>query len=98
VIAGRGSRDRLSAERALAEAQPSVATPAEIRSLIESLGDMTSVLDNADPHLKTALYDDLGVRLTYRPDKELVSVEAAPFGRPKYVSEGGLEPPRPCGY
>ena len=90
--------ERLAADRILAEARPTTTTPAEIRALVERMGDLTEVLASADPQLKTELYGDLGVRLTYRPDEELVSVEAAPFGRPKCVSEGGLEPPRPCGH
>jgi site-specific DNA recombinase len=50
----------------------------DVRDLIESVGDVTKVLSAADPNLKAEVYSDLGLRLTYRPAENLVSVEAAP--------------------
>ena len=57
------------------------------------------MLADADPTIKAELYASLGVRLTYDPDDRLVEpVEARCHGVRKIVSEGGLEPPRPCGH
>ena len=60
--------------------------------MIEGLGDVTSVLADADPKLKAEVYADLGIRLTYRPAEELVTVEAAPTRGQPSVSEGRSTP------
>jgi site-specific DNA recombinase len=70
--------DRLRAERILAETATAPLGADDVRTLIESVGDVTEVLADADPKLKAEVYADLGLRLTYRPAENLVSVEAAP--------------------
>lgn len=53
-------------------------TVAELRGLIEGLGDMVAVLTNADPKQRTELYEALGLRLTWHPEDKKVLVEAQP--------------------
>jgi hypothetical protein len=43
-------------------------TKAEIKALVRQLKDVVAVLANADPIDKRAIYDELGVNLTYHPD------------------------------
>jgi len=61
-------RQRRSIERQLGR-KPSERrhTPAEIKALVRQLQDLVSVLANADPADKRAVYDELGVNLTYQP-------------------------------
>ena len=75
--------ERLAAERALAAGQPSggVLSPTDIREIVEGLGDVATVLEGADPASRAAVYADLGVTLTYRPDEDLVEVQAVPAAR-----------------
>ncbi|MDQ6853075.1 MAG: hypothetical protein M3046_05180 [Actinomycetota bacterium] len=70
--------DRVRAERILSETRGAPMGADDVRTLIESVGDVTEVLADADPKLKAEVYADLGIRLTYRPAENLVSVEAAP--------------------
>jgi site-specific DNA recombinase len=48
----------------------------DIRRLVESLGDVTRVLQRAEPQKRADLYDSLGLSLTYEPDELKVRVEA----------------------
>ena len=43
-------------------------TNAEIKALVRQLKDIAAVLADADPEDKRAIYDELGVNLTYHPD------------------------------
>ena len=43
-------------------------TTAEIKALVRQLKDIVAVLADADPADKRAIYDELGVNLTYHPD------------------------------
>ncbi len=52
----------------------------------------------ATPVHKARFYAATGIELTYHPDRDVVEVTALPHGVLKNVSEGGLEPPRPCGH
>ncbi len=45
---------------------------AEIRSVIEEIGDVVSLVGEADPGDKAEIYLQLGLKLTYRPDKRTV--------------------------
>ena len=48
----------------------------EIRTLVDALGNISTVLGNADPDDKAEVYRHLGTRLTYEPDNRLVRAEA----------------------
>ena len=47
-------------------------TPEEIRGLVEALGNIQVVLRDAHPQDKWEVYRQLGLILTYHPDKHLV--------------------------
>lgn len=83
-----------------------ILTAEEIAALIAGLGDLIRVLKDASPEARQAVYQALGVRLVYHPDKQEIRVEAnlnpdrvvmpmTPNLGKRYVSEGGLEPPCP---
>ena len=62
-------RERRSLERQLGRKSTSrKLTVAEIKALVRELKDIVGVLANADPEDKRAIYDELGVNLTYHPD------------------------------
>ncbi len=91
--------ERAAVERSLAQLRPQrTLSAAELREIVEELADIPAVLAEADPELRARLYGDLGIALTYRPGEDLVTVAAVPACVRKSVSEGGLEPPRPCGH
>ena len=92
--------ERLRAEAELAKAAPSEPLSTEaVRAMIEQLGDMGKVLAEADPADKAEVYSALGIEIEYRPDQRILAVSSRPFaGGLQSVSEGGLEPPRPCGH
>jgi hypothetical protein len=75
--------ERLKAEQDLAASRPSVKfTPEQVRSLVESLGDLAAVLEDADPRFKSQLCDELGISVRYDPTTRTVSAWAT-------VSVGG---------
>ena len=72
-------------------------TAAEVRDAVEHFGGLVGLLHVSEPKLRSRFYEEAGVlgptsrtpdRSTSRPTH--VSVRC--------VSEGGLEPPRPCGH
>ncbi|RBM08076.1 recombinase family protein [Streptomyces sp. PT12] len=69
----------------------------EIRDLVDALGGLLNILRQADPADKAEVYRHLGLRLTYDHEKQEVLAESRPAPRVGvlFVSEGGLEPPRP---
>lgn len=69
----------------------------QIAALVTTLGDLIAVLREADPDDKAEIYRQLGLKLTYHPDRKTVQAEARPSTGVCVlaVSEGGLEPPRP---
>ena len=104
---------QVKAERAAALARDtSPAPPAarqltedDIRALITGLGDLRDVIRDAEPAVKAAIYEQLGLKVTYLPgeDKiradvtispEIFAGQTANMGQ-WVVSEGGLEPPCP---
>jgi hypothetical protein len=95
--------ERLAAERALASAQPPSGTlsPDELRELVEGLGVVAGVLGRANPKERAEVYADLGVTLTYQPERDLVEVEAVPIAACTYERVGGacrpLSTRRSCG-
>lgn len=71
--------ERLAAMQALAAASPQpTMTAADVRQLIDELGDIAGVLAVADPAAKAQVYADLGLRLTLEPSTKRVAVVAAP--------------------
>jgi hypothetical protein len=82
--------EKLTAERTLAEANPSRATKQDIRAMLADLGDIATALAEADPKLKARVYrETLGLRLVYKPDESKVLVTASPAPRVlENVSEG----------
>nr|WP_239171111.1 recombinase family protein [Actinoplanes campanulatus] len=73
--------ERAKAARVLNAPPPSRApqmTPAQITELVAQLGDIGVVLGEADPADRAAVYQQLGVRLTYHPDTQKVRVQAQP--------------------
>ena len=93
IVAGWISQvqgERLRAERDLAAAQPSGRlTPKQARSLVEGLKDISSVLADADPKLKTQLYDELGITVRYDPSTRIVAAQAGQQIACATVSVGG---------
>jgi DNA invertase Pin-like site-specific DNA recombinase len=65
----------------------------EITAMLTELGNLTRLVVQADPADKADLYRELGLRLTYRPQKQLVeaNVITGPDMCVWNVSEGGLE-------
>ena len=64
-------------------------TEADIRAIIESVGDLVGVLESADQAKKAALYESLGLALIYEPATRRVLVEADLSGvRPVRVGGG----------
>ncbi len=101
--------ERETAERILGTSVPKPPmTASQIKAVILSLKDHVRILAEADPKTKTALYRELGLSMTYDPDRKVVAVEMDVSGSPprstgesrvrKSVSERGLEPLRPCGH
>jgi site-specific DNA recombinase len=72
-------------------------TREEITTMMTELGDLARVVVRADPGDKADLYREVGLKLTYRPQKQLVEAKVIPGLDmcDQYVSEGGLEPPCP---
>ncbi|MFF0372102.1 recombinase family protein [Micromonospora sp. NPDC005087] len=68
------------AERARAEAdlhthssnRPRRMSRTEIKDLVQALGDIVTVLRDADPTDKAEVYQQLGLRLTYQPETQTV--------------------------
>ncbi|MGC4821762.1 hypothetical protein [Micromonospora sp. DT63] len=50
-------------------------TQAEITELVHALGDIVTVLRDADPADKAEVYRQLGLRLTYHPEAQTVHAE-----------------------
>jgi hypothetical protein len=56
---------------------------------VDGLGDVAAVLAGAAPKERAKVYADLGVTLTYRPDEDLVDVQAVPVAACAYERVGG---------
>lgn len=50
-------------------------TKQEIQALVDALGNIATVLAQADPTDKAEVYSQLGLRLTYQPTEHLVRAE-----------------------
>lgn len=68
--------EREAAERELGATIPKRSlTASEIKAVILSLKDHVRVLAEADPVTKAALYQELGIKMTYHSDRNVVAVE-----------------------
>jgi site-specific DNA recombinase len=69
----------------------------EIADMIQRIGNLVEAATMADPDDKADLYRQLGLQMTYRPQKQLVEARLIPDPHmcKWFVSEGGLEPPCP---
>ncbi|RSN03136.1 recombinase family protein [Nonomuraea sp. WAC 01424] len=69
-------------------------TREEIHAVMIALGDLVKVIQEADPLDKAELYAQLGLRLTYRPQKQLVEAQVVPGLHvcKRFVSEGRASP------
>lgn len=86
--------ERRAAEAGLRRRRPAAAlTEADIRAMVESLANLVGDLEAAEPAKKAALYESLGLSLTYQPSERRVLVEADLKGvRP--VGVGGPKSPK----
>jgi site-specific DNA recombinase len=71
---------------------------ADIRQALGELGGLVGALETTDPALRAEFYGAVGLSASYDPGANLLVVTAVPPVGVRYVSEGGLEPPRPCGH
>lgn len=78
VVAGWIAEVQVERRRAEEEIRRPAATLTEgdIRSMVESLGDLVRVLEAAEPARRAGLYESLGLSLTYEPSERRVLVEA----------------------
>jgi len=70
--------EKLTAQQVLATTKCRSSTVADIRALLETLGDVRSVLRDADWETKAELYGALGLNLSYRPKEQVVDGVAVP--------------------
>ncbi|MEV4814983.1 hypothetical protein [Micromonospora tulbaghiae] len=61
--------------RTIARTTPRRMSRGEITTLVTALGDITTVLRNADPADKAEVYRQLGLRLNYQPETQTVHAE-----------------------
>ena len=81
--------ERLRAEVDLGRSKPGgQLTTEEIRTLVQSLHNVASVLATADPKLKAEVYAELGVSIRYEPERRLVIAEARPACTKRGVGGG----------
>ena len=79
-------------------AAPPQLTVDDVLATVAELGNLTGVLSTAEPSDRAQLYEALGVTATYDADTRNAVLQVALPRSAKNVSEGGLEPPRPCGH
>jgi site-specific DNA recombinase len=75
----QADKDVLIRQRNRLEA-PDRLNPDDIAKMLEELGGMASVLKDATPAEKTSIYQELGLRLVYRPEEKTL-VATADLGR-----------------
>ncbi len=61
--------------RIIARTTPRRMSQGEITTLVTALGDIATVLRNADPADKAEVYRQLGLRLNYQPETQTVRAE-----------------------
>jgi site-specific DNA recombinase len=68
-----------------------VMTADEIGTLVDAMSGIATILRQADPADKAQVYQQLGIRLTYKPGPRLIQAEASPNGScTKVCPEGDL--------
>ena len=67
MLARAARRDRHKPARQLTED--------DIRALITGLGDLCDVIHNAEPSVKTAIYEQLGLKVTYLPGQDKIRAD-----------------------
>jgi site-specific DNA recombinase len=82
----------------LASQAPAPLSADEALNVVDRLGGMPGLLQQAGPDDRAALYAALGVSATYDPTTRSAELTVAIPRSAKNVSEGGLEPPRPKGH
>ena len=83
--------ERDAAEGELRRRRPDTAlTEADIRAMVESVSDLIGVLGAAEPARKAALYESLGLKLTYDQNERRVLVEADLSGMRTVRVGGGI--------
>jgi hypothetical protein len=88
--------ERLRAEQGLRAAQPSGKLSAkQVRSLVEGLQDIASVLADAEPKLRAQLYEERGITVRYDPTTRMVAAESRPEVACATVSVGGPDTSKP---
>ena len=70
----------------------------EILAVVGEIGGLTKLLAGAADTDRAGLYEAIGICATYDPEARIATLEPQYQGAQKTVSEGGLEPPRPCGH
>ena len=70
----------------------------EVLATIEHFGSLTGLLATAQPTDRAQLYNALEVTATYHASVRTAVLQIALPRSANNVSEGGLEPPRPCGH
>ncbi|MFI7453680.1 recombinase family protein [Nonomuraea sp. NPDC049714] len=73
----KSERARLEGELKAVPAAQRISV-AEIRSMIEEVGDLVRLVADADPDDKAELYNQLGLKLTYYPEKQYVEARIKP--------------------
>ena len=73
----KNERARLEGELKAVPAAQRI-TVAEIRSMIGEVGDLVRLIGKADPDDKAKLYSQLGLKLTYYPEKQYVEARIEP--------------------
>jgi site-specific DNA recombinase len=63
--------------------------PAQVRALVEQVGDLATALPSADPAQRALLYQELGISGVYQPASRTVIVTADPGVRRRSVRVGG---------
>jgi site-specific DNA recombinase len=61
----------------------------EIRALIAAVGSSLASLDEADPEVRKAVYQEMGLRLTHHPERNAVEIESRPASCTQVRVEGG---------
>jgi len=51
---------------------------AEIKAIVDRLGDLVRVPADADPNDKSEIFRQLGFRLTYHPGRKIVEAQVQP--------------------
>jgi hypothetical protein len=92
ITEAKAQRLRAEIERRQATSKTTL-TRQQVQDLIEQCADIAADLQDADPADMASTYRKLGLRLTYHPERQLVSAATCPqpgnIGK-WFVSEGGF--------